>query len=181
MLSCEQQNDPESVAVLLPRTLDFLWTPVAITSPFLFQGSNDELTENEEDLEEKSESEGSDYSPNKKKKKKLKDKKEKKAKRKRKDDDEDDNDDGCLKVIPRARLQGPGLRQGTRAPGWAWLQGGSSASGPCSKRARASLLPGWLWGADGSAGVRMRMCVHVEVGPNCVRNAVPRVPETHLK
>ncbi|XP_025768361.1 chromodomain-helicase-DNA-binding protein 5 [Puma concolor] len=60
-------------------------------------GSNDELTENEEDLEEKSESEGSDYSPNKKKKKKLKDKKEKKAKRKRKDDDEDDNDDGCLK------------------------------------------------------------------------------------
>uniref|UniRef100_A0A8C4PUT9 Chromodomain helicase DNA binding protein 5 n=1 Tax=Equus asinus asinus TaxID=83772 RepID=A0A8C4PUT9_EQUAS len=52
---------------------------------------------NEEDLEEKSESEGSDYSPNKKKKKKLKDKKEKKAKRKKKDDDEDDNDDGCLK------------------------------------------------------------------------------------
>uniref|UniRef100_A0A8C4MTK2 Chromodomain helicase DNA binding protein 5 n=1 Tax=Equus asinus asinus TaxID=83772 RepID=A0A8C4MTK2_EQUAS len=51
----------------------------------------------EEDLEEKSESEGSDYSPNKKKKKKLKDKKEKKAKRKKKDDDEDDNDDGCLK------------------------------------------------------------------------------------
>ncbi|KAB0394682.1 hypothetical protein E2I00_008476, partial [Balaenoptera physalus] len=61
------------------------------------RGSNDELPEDEEDLEEKSDSEGSDYSPNKKKKKKLKDKKEKKAKRKKKDDDEDDNDDGCLK------------------------------------------------------------------------------------
>lgn len=95
--------------------------------PFLFQGSNDELTENEEDLEEKSESEGSDYSPNKKKKKKLKDKKEKKAKRKRKDDDEDDNDDGCLKVTPGARLQGPGLHQDP--PAWTGprLQGGSSA------------------------------------------------------
>lgn len=78
-------------------------------STFLFQGSNDELSENEEDLEEKSDSEGSDYSPNKKKKKKLKDKKEKKAKRKKKDDDEDDNDDGCLKV--------------TLMPGWGILLG----------------------------------------------------------
>ena len=75
-------------------------------SPFLFQGSNDELSENEEDLEEKSESEGSDYSPNKKKKKKLKDKKEKKAKRKKKEEEEDDNEDGCLKVTLR--------------PGWGW-------------------------------------------------------------
>lgn len=63
-------------------------------------------------MEEKSDSEGSDYSPNKKKKKKLKDKKEKKAKRKKKGDDEDDNDDGCLKVTLSA---GPGLRQGTPA------------------------------------------------------------------
>lgn len=71
-------------------------------SAFLFQGSHDELSENEEDLEEKSESEGSDYSPNKKKKKKLKDKKEKKAKRKKKGDDEDDDDDGRLKVTTEA-------------------------------------------------------------------------------
>ncbi|XP_045714717.1 chromodomain-helicase-DNA-binding protein 5 isoform X2 [Phyllostomus hastatus] len=61
------------------------------------EGSHDELSDNEEDLDEKSESEGSDYSPNKKRKKKLKDKKEKKAKRKRKGDEEDTNDDGCLK------------------------------------------------------------------------------------
>lgn len=103
-------------------------------SLFLFQGSNDELTENEEDLEEKSESEGSDYSPNKKKKKKLKDKKEKKAKRKRKDDDEDDNDDGCLKVTPRARPQGPGLRQDT--PAWTGrdFKAVVLPSGPCAKR-----------------------------------------------
>lgn len=40
-------------------------------SPFLFQGSHDELSENEEDLEEKSESEGSDYSPNKKRDQQL--------------------------------------------------------------------------------------------------------------
>ncbi|OWK08585.1 hypothetical protein Celaphus_00011010 [Cervus elaphus hippelaphus] len=71
------------------------------------KGSNDELSENEEDLEEKSESEGSDYSPNKKKKKKLKDKKEKKAKRKKKDDEEDDNEDGCLKEsVPGSVSQG---------------------------------------------------------------------------
>lgn len=73
---------------------------------FLFQGSNDEMSDNEEEIEEKSESEGSDYSPNKKKKKKLKDKKEKKPKRKKKDDEEDDNEDGGLKVLkiplPRA-------------------------------------------------------------------------------
>ncbi|XP_028367338.1 chromodomain-helicase-DNA-binding protein 5 isoform X2 [Phyllostomus discolor] len=61
------------------------------------EGSHDELSDNEEDLDEKSESEGSDYSPNKKRKKKLKDKKEKKAKRKRKGEEEDANDDGCLK------------------------------------------------------------------------------------
>lgn len=85
-------------ATLLPRTLYSLGTSDALTVPLLFQGSNDELSENEDDLEEKSESEGSDYSPNKKNKKKLKDKKEKKAKRKKKDEDEDDNDDGCLKV-----------------------------------------------------------------------------------
>lgn len=72
--------------------------PLSLTVSLLFQGSNDELSENEEDLEEKSESEGSDYSPNKKKKKKVRDKKEKKAKRKRKEDEEEENDDGCLKV-----------------------------------------------------------------------------------
>uniref|UniRef100_A0A8C3JTI3 Chromodomain helicase DNA binding protein 5 n=1 Tax=Calidris pygmaea TaxID=425635 RepID=A0A8C3JTI3_9CHAR len=55
------------------------------------------MTDNEEEIEEKSESEGSDYSPNKKKKKKLKDKKEKKPKRKKKDEEEDDNEDGGLK------------------------------------------------------------------------------------
>lgn len=129
--------------------------------PFLFQGSNDELTENEEDLEEKSESEGSDYSPNKKKKKKLKDKKEKKAKRKRKDDDEDDNDDGCLKVTPGARLQGPGLHQDPPA----WTGRGFKAvllpSGACAKRARASsplLRPSWLSGGGWVCG-----CAHARV------------------
>lgn len=70
---------------------------------FLFQGSNDEISDNEEEIEEKSESEGSDYSPNKKKKKKLKEKKEKKTKRKKKDEEDDDNDDGGLKV-PRGCL-----------------------------------------------------------------------------
>lgn len=64
------------------------------------------MSDNEEEIEEKSESEGSDYSPNKKKKKKLKDKKEKKPKRKKKDEEEDDNEDGGLKVpklpLPRA-------------------------------------------------------------------------------
>jgi chromodomain-helicase-DNA-binding protein 5 len=85
-------------AMLLSRTWGNLQPSL---SPLFFQGSNDELSENEDDLEEKSESEGSDYSPNKKKKKKLKDKKEKKAKRKKKDEDEDDNDDGCLKVTTR--------------------------------------------------------------------------------
>lgn len=96
------------------------------------QGSHDELSDNEEDLEEKSESEGSDYSPNKKKKKKLKDKKEKKAKRKRKGDDEDANDEGCLKVTPEAggRTQLPqagllGGRQGAPGGGGGgiWLTG----------------------------------------------------------
>uniref|UniRef100_A0A8C6JU17 DNA helicase n=1 Tax=Melopsittacus undulatus TaxID=13146 RepID=A0A8C6JU17_MELUD len=57
------------------------------------------MSDNEEEIEEKSESEGSDYSPNKKKKKKLKDKKEKKPKRKKKDEEEDD-EDGSLKVLP---------------------------------------------------------------------------------
>lgn len=64
------------------------------------------MSENEEEIEEKSESEGSDYSPNKKKKKKLKEKKEKKPKRKKKDEEEDDNEDGALKVakIPLHQL-----------------------------------------------------------------------------
>ncbi|NXL83378.1 CHD5 protein, partial [Alectura lathami] len=56
-----------------------------------------EISDNEEEVEEKSESEGSDYSPNKKKKKKLKEKKEKKTKRKKKDEEEVDNEDGGLK------------------------------------------------------------------------------------
>lgn len=63
------------------------------------QGSNDELSEAEEVLEGKSESEGSDYSPTKKKKKKLKEKKEKKAKRRRKEEEEEEADDGGLKVL----------------------------------------------------------------------------------
>ncbi|EMP25930.1 Chromodomain-helicase-DNA-binding protein 5, partial [Chelonia mydas] len=67
-------------------------------------GSNDEISENEEELEEKSESEGSDYSPNKKKKKKLKEKKEKKIKRKKKDEEEDDNEEGGLKE-PKSSAQ----------------------------------------------------------------------------
>uniref|UniRef100_A0A8C3E3U0 Chromodomain helicase DNA binding protein 5 n=1 Tax=Corvus moneduloides TaxID=1196302 RepID=A0A8C3E3U0_CORMO len=67
-------------------------------------GSNDEMSENEEEIVEKSESEGSDYSPNKKKKKKLKDKKEKKTKRKKKDEEEDDNEDGSLKE-PKSSAQ----------------------------------------------------------------------------
>uniref|UniRef100_A0A8D0BT93 Chromodomain helicase DNA binding protein 5 n=1 Tax=Salvator merianae TaxID=96440 RepID=A0A8D0BT93_SALMN len=57
-----------------------------------------EISENEDDFGEKSESEGSNYSPNKKKKKKLKEKKEKRAKRKKKEeegDEEDDNEDGA--------------------------------------------------------------------------------------
>ncbi|XP_025062166.1 chromodomain-helicase-DNA-binding protein 5 isoform X1 [Alligator sinensis] len=62
------------------------------------------MSENEEDMEDKSESEGSDYSPNKKKKKKLKEKKEKKAKRKKKDDEEEDNEDGGLKE-PKSSAQ----------------------------------------------------------------------------
>uniref|UniRef100_U3K588 Chromodomain helicase DNA binding protein 5 n=1 Tax=Ficedula albicollis TaxID=59894 RepID=U3K588_FICAL len=62
------------------------------------------MSENEEEIEEKSESEGSDYSPNKKKKKKLKDKKEKKPKRKKKDEEEDDNEDGGLKE-PKSSAQ----------------------------------------------------------------------------
>ncbi|KFV63537.1 Chromodomain-helicase-DNA-binding protein 5, partial [Dryobates pubescens] len=60
-----------------------------------------EVSENEEEMEEKSESEGSDYSPNKKKKKKLK---EKKPKRKKKDEEEDDNEDGALKE-PKSSAQ----------------------------------------------------------------------------
>uniref|UniRef100_A0A8C3CK58 Chromodomain helicase DNA binding protein 5 n=1 Tax=Cairina moschata TaxID=8855 RepID=A0A8C3CK58_CAIMO len=68
------------------------------------QGSNDEISDNEEEIEEKSESEGSDYSPNKKKKKKLKEKKEKKTKRKKKDEEDDDNDDGGLKE-PKSSAQ----------------------------------------------------------------------------
>ncbi|KFQ70450.1 Chromodomain-helicase-DNA-binding protein 5, partial [Phaethon lepturus] len=63
-----------------------------------------ETSDNEEEIEEKSESEGSDYSPNKKKKKKLKDKKEKKPKRKKKDEEEDDNEDGGLKE-PKSSAQ----------------------------------------------------------------------------
>ncbi|KFP09972.1 Chromodomain-helicase-DNA-binding protein 5, partial [Egretta garzetta] len=63
-----------------------------------------EMSDNEEEIEEKSESEGSDYSPNKKKKKKLKDKKEKKPKRKKKDEEEDDNEDGGLKE-PKSSAQ----------------------------------------------------------------------------
>uniref|UniRef100_A0A8B9PXC5 Chromodomain helicase DNA binding protein 5 n=1 Tax=Apteryx owenii TaxID=8824 RepID=A0A8B9PXC5_APTOW len=65
---------------------------------------NDEISDNEEEIEEKSESEGSDYSPNKKKKKKLKEKKEKKPKRKKKDEEEDDNEDGGLKE-PKSSAQ----------------------------------------------------------------------------
>uniref|UniRef100_A0A8C6JTQ4 DNA helicase n=1 Tax=Melopsittacus undulatus TaxID=13146 RepID=A0A8C6JTQ4_MELUD len=61
------------------------------------------MSDNEEEIEEKSESEGSDYSPNKKKKKKLKDKKEKKPKRKKKDEEEDD-EDGSLKE-PKSSAQ----------------------------------------------------------------------------
>uniref|UniRef100_A0A8C3QHH5 Chromodomain helicase DNA binding protein 5 n=1 Tax=Cyanoderma ruficeps TaxID=181631 RepID=A0A8C3QHH5_9PASS len=68
------------------------------------RGSNDEMSENEDEIEEKSESEGSDYSPNKKKKKKLKEKKEKKPKRKKKDEEEDDNEDGSLKE-PKSSAQ----------------------------------------------------------------------------
>ncbi|XP_074883198.1 chromodomain-helicase-DNA-binding protein 5 isoform X4 [Buteo buteo] len=68
------------------------------------EGSNDEMSDNDEGIEEKSESEGSDYSPNKKKKKKLKDKKEKKPKRKKKDEEEDDNEDGVLKE-PKSSAQ----------------------------------------------------------------------------
>jgi len=67
------------------------------------------MSDNEEEIEEKSESEGSDYSPNKKKKKKLKDKKEKKPKRKKKDEEEDDNEDGGLKV-PKIPLPSVGAR-----------------------------------------------------------------------
>ncbi|KFW66512.1 Chromodomain-helicase-DNA-binding protein 5, partial [Pygoscelis adeliae] len=63
-----------------------------------------EMSDNEEEIEEKSASEGSDYSPNKKKKKKLKDKKEKKPKRKKKDEEEDDNEDGGLKE-PKSSAQ----------------------------------------------------------------------------
>ncbi|KFU95427.1 Chromodomain-helicase-DNA-binding protein 5, partial [Chaetura pelagica] len=63
-----------------------------------------EMSDNDEEIEEKSESEGSDYSPNKKKKKKLKDKKEKKPKRKKKDEEEDDNEDGGLKE-PKSSAQ----------------------------------------------------------------------------
>uniref|UniRef100_A0A8B9MLX7 Chromodomain helicase DNA binding protein 5 n=1 Tax=Accipiter nisus TaxID=211598 RepID=A0A8B9MLX7_9AVES len=62
------------------------------------------MSDNDEEIEEKSESEGSDYSPNKKKKKKLKDKKEKKPKRKKKDEEEDDNEDGGLKE-PKSSAQ----------------------------------------------------------------------------
>lgn len=131
-------------------------------STFLFQGSNDELSENEEDLEEKSDSEGSDYSPNKKKKKKLKDKKEKKAKRKKKDDDEDDNDDGCLKV--------------TLTPGWGTLLGRAEppavsslpCRSPCGQRTRASFP------TKGRRGrwVCVCECTRRKVGHDFVRNTV---------
>nr|XP_008121362.1 PREDICTED: chromodomain-helicase-DNA-binding protein 5 isoform X2 [Anolis carolinensis] len=64
--------------------------------------------EEEPVLREKSESEGSDYSPNKKKKKKLKEKKEKKAKRKKKaeeeEEEQEDNEDGGLKE-PKTSVQ----------------------------------------------------------------------------
>ncbi|KAG8434244.1 hypothetical protein GDO86_012570 [Hymenochirus boettgeri] len=60
-------------------------------------GSDEDVSENEHKMEEKTESEGSDYAPNKKKKKKLKEKKEKKAKRKKKDNEHDDNEEGAVK------------------------------------------------------------------------------------
>ncbi|KAG8568678.1 hypothetical protein GDO81_014106 [Engystomops pustulosus] len=61
-------------------------------------GSDEELSENEDEIEmEKSESDGSDYAPNKKKKKKIKEKKEKKSKRKKKDGEDEDNEEGCVK------------------------------------------------------------------------------------
>ncbi|NXJ06903.1 CHD5 protein, partial [Odontophorus gujanensis] len=63
-----------------------------------------EISDNEEEIEEKSESEGSDYSPNKKKKKKLKEKKEKKTKRKKKDEEEDDDDGGLKEPKSSAQL-----------------------------------------------------------------------------
>ncbi|XP_068096604.1 chromodomain-helicase-DNA-binding protein 5 isoform X2 [Hyperolius riggenbachi] len=69
------------------------------------EGSDEELSENEEDLVlEKSESEGSDYAPNKKKKKKLKEKKEKKAKRKKKDGEEDIDEGGIKEPKTSSQL-----------------------------------------------------------------------------
>ncbi|XP_053308464.1 chromodomain-helicase-DNA-binding protein 5 isoform X2 [Spea bombifrons] len=61
------------------------------------EGSEEDLSENDDGVMERTESEGSDYAPNKKKKKKLKEKKEKKAKRKKKDDEDEDNEEGCMK------------------------------------------------------------------------------------
>lgn len=122
-------------------------------------------------MEEKSDSEGSDYSPNKKKKKKLKDKKEKKAKRKKKGDDEDDNDDGGLKVTTEALLEGQGPDR-TRLLGLPSL--------PLSMLC----LPAWeplVKGSDcpfprvavGAAGCEcVCVCTHVGVGHTFVRNAV---------
>lgn len=101
----KKDGGPAAYPGLLPQVSGIPGCLAPSPLPFLFQGSNDELSDNEEDLEEKSESEGSDYSPTKKKKKKLKEKKEKKAKRKKRDEDEDDNDDGGLKVIGGARVR----------------------------------------------------------------------------
>ncbi|CAJ0967769.1 unnamed protein product, partial [Ranitomeya imitator] len=71
-----------------------LFGPLGLRSP----GSDEELSENEEEVGmEKSESDGSDYAPNKKKKKKMKEKKEKKSKRKKKDEEDEDNEETCIK------------------------------------------------------------------------------------
>lgn len=88
-----------------PRSLALWGVRHPHRAPCLPQGSNDELS-NEEDLEGRSESEGSNYSPTKKKKKKLKEKKEKKAKRKKRDEDEEDIGDGGLKVTAGAGPSG---------------------------------------------------------------------------
>lgn len=138
----------------IPAARDFsfsLGPCCPLLSTFLLQGSHDELSENEGDLEEKSESEGSDYSPNKKKKKKLKDKKEKKTKRKKKGDDEGDNDDGCLKVSPEARPEDLGLGQDT--PAWTAeppaVTSLPSCQGALSESARPSFPHGWRLGPMG--------------------------------
>ncbi|KAG2459092.1 CHD5 protein, partial [Polypterus senegalus] len=69
----------------------------ATTTPSSGVDSEDDMSECDEELLEKSDSEGSDYISIKRKRKKSKEKKEKLSKRRKKEEDEDDDDDSTMR------------------------------------------------------------------------------------